>query len=82
MSMQQQKQAQKDSMNDGAQGAATGTTIKGNHRKAKSQLNQPNGAPTNGSGTYQHQKVQQIKMQDGSIRNLIHQIANNNGNSN
>ena len=50
--------------------------MKGNHRKAKSQLNQ-NGA--NGNNSYQHQKVQQIKMLDGSIRNLIHQLANHAG---
>jgi len=51
-------------------------SVKGNHRKAKSQLNQ---SGPNGISSYQNQKVQQIKMQDGSIRNLIHQLANNGG---
>lgn len=52
MSMKQ-KQSQKDGMNEaGGQPPATTTTIKGNHRKAKSQLNQPNGAPGTAASGY------------------------------
>lgn len=63
MNMEQQNMLlqlqQKESMAQGPDGQHQANSLKGNHRKAKSQLNQ---SGPNGNSSYQNQKVQQIKM--------------------